>query len=131
MKKLILILSILTTGCSIHHRDEQVDNGMMVGYVTEQHPSGFFCKTWEVTMKDLMHNFDYSKQPEFAWVGRMHSAHFTLEDPKLMDLLREAQMQIKMVEIEWKTEPWSFCRSDSNSRFITKITPREKIENLK
>ena len=109
MKIKLLMLSGLTalllTGCG------EIAQGTKVGQVVKvNESSGYFCKSVEVEI--IRGGFN-------AGSGAMGgSLHFTIENnPKLVEMVKKAMIDGSEVEVDYRTEFVSFCRSDSQNTF--------------
>lgn len=106
---LSLLATVLLTGCG------EVAQGTKVGQVVKvNEASGLMCKTVEVEI--IRGGFN-------AGSGAMGgSLHFTIEDDKeLVDLVKKAMLDGSEVEVNYRQEFATFCRSDSNGTFGTNV----------
>lgn len=106
---LSLIATVLLTGCG------EIAKGSKVGQVVKvNESSGFLCKSVEVEI--IRGGFN-------AGSGAMGgSLHFTIEDDKeLVDIVKKAMLDGSEVEVDYRQEFMSFCRSDSHNTFGTDV----------
>ena len=104
---LSLLATVLLTGCG------EVAQGSKVGQVVKvNESSGLFCKSVEVEI--IRGGFN-------AGSGAMGgSLHFTIENnPKMVEMVKKAMIDGSEVEVSYRQELVSFCRSDSNNTFGT------------
>jgi hypothetical protein len=88
-------------------------SGEKVGVITRLTKQGWFCPTWEAEIIRGGMN---------AGTGVMGQAfHFTVEDQRLVPLVQAAFDAQREVKITFHGERATFCRSDSNDYFLTKI----------
>ena len=110
MKKTILALCALTllSACG------DTGGGEKNGTITKLATSGVFCKT---------HEMEIVRGGLNAGTG-VNGASFdvTIEDDGLYQTARKAIASGAEVQITYRTEFASFCRSDSHSTFLTGIT---------
>ena len=102
---LSLITTVLLTGCG------EVAQGSKVGQVVKvNESSGLFCKSVEVEI--IRGGFN-------AGSGAMGgSLHFTIENnPKMVEMVKKAMIDGSEVEVDYRQEFMSFCRSDSQNTF--------------
>lgn len=116
---LILAAAILAlTGCI------DKGNGEKIGVITKVASQGVWCPTNEIELiRGGLNNGSGASGSIF---------HATVEDPKLVDTLKEAMEAQREVKIRYKIEALTFCRSESNSHFITSVevsAPRTQVSN--
>ncbi len=111
MKKLIIMLPILLTGCFDY------SDGDRVGTIQKLSKKGMFCKTWEGEM--LLGGL--KKQTNFSSDGKStttsmvaNTFQFTVEDESLLPAVKAAMEAGQPVTISYKQEMFTFCRSDEN-----------------
>lgn len=118
MKKLALLLPILLAGCLDY------SDGDRVGTIQKISKKGFFCKTWEgeMLMGGLKKQTNVSSDGKSITTSMVaNTFQFTVEDESLLPKIKQAMQLGRTVEISYKQEIISFCRSDSDSYFITAI----------
>lgn len=93
--------------------------GEKIGSITRLQRTGAFCKTWE---GEIIRGGLNSGS---GVVG--NAFHFTVEDDALAQQVQKAMEAQQEVKISYKQEAVSFCRSDSDSHFLTKIEPLGKV----
>lgn len=108
MKLVIIALStMMLTGCW------DMGGGEKIGSITRLQRTGVFCKTWEGEIIRGGLN---------SGSGVVGAAfHFTVEDDGLAQQVQKAMEAMQEVKITYKKEGLSFCRSDSENYFLTKI----------
>jgi hypothetical protein len=109
----ILLTSFLLSGCW------DKGSGEKIGQITRLQRTGFFCQTWE---GEIIRG---GLNTGSGVVGQ--AFHFTVEDDALASQVQKAMDSFQEVKITYRAEAISFCRSDSNSHFLTKI---EAIGNV-
>ncbi len=93
----------------------ETGNGQKIGTITRLNKRGVFCQTWEGEIIRGGLN---------TGSGVMGTAfHFTIEDQNLVPLVERAMNTQQEVKITFRSEGVTFCRSDSESYFLTKIEP--------
>lgn len=113
MKKYVLALSVMIavgfTGCG------SIGSGDKIGQVVKiNSASGFFCKTVEVEI--IRGGFNGGSGVNGS------SLHFTVENnPLMVETLEKAMKDGSEMLVNFNHEFVSFCRSDSNSFFGTKV----------
>lgn len=110
MKKtavLAITASLMLSGCG------DTGGGEKNGTITKLAVSGIFCKTNE--MEIVRGGFNSGTGANGA------SFDVTIEDPKLLAIAREAIKTGAEVQITYRTELVTFCRSDSSDHFLTGI----------
>lgn len=102
---LSLLASVLLTGCG------ETARGTKIGQVVKvNEASGFFCKTVEVEI--IRGGFNAGSGAQGG------SLHFTIENnPKAVDLVKQAMLDGSEIEVNYRREFATFCRSDSGSVF--------------
>ena len=104
-----LITTFLLSGCW------DMGGGEKIGSITRLQRTGAFCKTWE---GEIIRGGLNSGS---GVVG--NAFHFTVEDDTLAQQVQKAMEAQQEVKITYNKEALSFCRSDSDSYFLTKIEP--------
>ncbi len=90
-------------------------SGEKIGSITRLNRMGVFCKTWEGEIIRGGLN---------TGSGVMGQAfHFTVESDELAKQVERAMNNQQEVRISYRAEGMSFCRSDSDNYFLTKIEP--------
>jgi hypothetical protein len=110
MKKTLMVIvlaAVALTGCV------ERGTGEKMGVVTKLAKQGLFCKTWEaeIVRGGLVGGSGVNGQ----------SFHFTIENDDLAKKLQDAMENQKEVKIEYRTEVFTFCRSESDGHFLTKL----------
>lgn len=108
-KILIAVMAISLTGCG------DCGNEAHVGSVIKLGKTGAFCKTWEAEIVRGGLNNGSGGVSTTAF-------NFTIEDPKLVDLVQDAFDKQYEIKVSAHSEGASWCRSDSGSMFATEIT---------
>lgn len=115
---LSLIATVLLTGCG------EIAQGSKVGQVVKvNESSGFICKSVEVEI--IRGGFN-------AGSGAMGgSLHFTIENnPKLVEMVKKAMIDGSEVEVDYRQEFMSFCRSDSNNTFGSDVKLVKPVDGV-
>ena len=109
MKKTIIALCALTllSGCY------EISTGEKNGVITKLAQSGVFCKTWEM---EIVRGGLTSGS---GVVGAPFDV--TIENPDLVKIAKQAIDTGAEIRIHYSREMVSFCRSDSDSTFLTSI----------
>jgi hypothetical protein len=95
--------------------------GEKVGSIIKLNKQGIFCKTWEAEIIRGGLN---------TGSGVMGQAfHFTIEDNKLAEEVEKYLNNQQEVKISYRREGITWCRSDSNDHFLTKIEPLGTVSN--
>lgn len=104
---LALAASLLLSGCG------DTGGGEKNGTVTKLAVSGLFCKT---------HEMEIVRGGLNSGTGVNGSSFdVTIEDPALLKIAQEAIKTGAEVQITYRTEAITFCRSDSHDAFLTGI----------
>lgn len=113
-------LSMLLASCG------DVGDGQKPGIITKLAQQGLICKTWEGSIQRGGFN---------SGTGVSGAAFdFTVEDPQVVKDLQAAMDQQLEVKITYRTEFFTFCRSESGDHFVTKVEvmgkakPAEAVE---
>lgn len=121
MKKLLILACLLPLTACFDYSD-----GDRTGTVTKLSRSGMFCKTWEgqMLMGGLKKVTNLSSDGKSS-VDTMaaNTFEFTVEDDHL-DLIPKIQAAMdsgQRITLTYRKELISFCRSDSDSYFITAV----------
>lgn len=102
-----LSLTFLLSGCW------DMGGGEKIGSITRLQRTGVFCKTWEgIIQRGGINNGSGVVGGEF---------HFTVDDDTIAQQVQKAMEAQQEVKITYKKEGITFCRSDSNNYFLTKI----------
>ncbi len=111
---LLLFLAVpILTGCW------ETGNGEKIGTITRLNKRGVFCQTWEGEIIRGGLN---------TGSGVMGAAfHFTIEDEKLVPLVKHFMETTQEVEIGFRSEAVTFCRSDSRNYFLKSIRPLNQV----
>lgn len=105
----LTLITTTLTGCW------DMGGGEKIGSITRLQRTGIFCQTWEGEIIRGGLN---------SGSGVMGSAfHFTVEDDSLAQQVQKAMETQQEVKISYKKEWLTFCRSDSQDHFLTKIEP--------
>jgi hypothetical protein len=97
----------------------ETGNGEKIGTITRLNKRGVFCQTWEGEIIRGGLN---------TGSGVMGAAfHFTVEDPSLVPLVEQAMNSQQEVKIGFRSEGMTFCRSDSDNYFLTRIEPLHTV----
>lgn len=116
------IKSMVVFGCLALVGCGDWGSGEKVGVITRLTKQGWFCPTWEAEIIRGGMN---------AGTGVMGQAfHFTIEDPSLLPTVEAAFNSQKEVKITFHGERVTFCRSDSNDFFLTKISLIDQSSTL-
>lgn len=113
--KLIKIIGLSLIGCILLSGCGEVARGSKIGQVVKvNEASGVFCKTVEVEI--IRGGFN-------SGTGAMGgSLHFTIENnPKNVELVKKAMLDGSEVEVNFRTEFGTFCRSDSGNTFADDV----------
>lgn len=106
---LVLTSSLTLTACW------DMGDGEKIGSITRLNRMGAFCKTWEGEIIRGGLN---------TGSGVMGQAfHFTVESDALAKEVEMAMNTQQEVRISYRKEGYTFCRSDSDNYFLTKIEP--------
>lgn len=109
----VLFSTLFLTGCW------DTGNGEKIGSVTRLQHSGVICKTWEgIIQRGGINNGSGVMGAEF---------HFTVEDDALAEQVQKAMVAQQEVKIAYRGELTTFCRSDSQDIFLTKIEPLNAV----
>lgn len=102
------ILCLFLAGC--------IDNGagQKIGQVTKLAKQGVLCKTWE---GEIIRG-GFSPDGNGVQGG---SFHFTVESDALAKKIQDAMERRLEIRLKYRSELISFCRSESNSQFVTDI----------
>lgn len=102
---LSLIATVLLTGCG------EVARGSKIGQVVKvNEASGFLCKTVEVEI--IRGGFSGGSGAQGG------SLHFTIENnPKAVEAVKQAMLDGSEIEVNYRTEFATLCRSDSYNTF--------------
>lgn len=103
----IAVMSVALAGCG------ERGNGEKIGMITKLAKEGFWCPTWEASIQRGGFNAG-------SGVGGA-AFEFTIEDPALVEQVRNVMEKQLEVKISYRTEVITFCRSDSSDHFLTKI----------
>lgn len=116
MKKLLLILPILLTGCFDY------SDGERSGTVIKLSRKGVFCKTWEGEMYlgglKKKTSSDSDGNTSVSMVA--NTWQFTIEDESLIPAIQKAMDSGERVTIKYQQELITFCRSDSEGSYFAK-----------
>ena len=108
-KFIVIALSIVLVNCG------DCGNEAHVGSVIKLGKTGAFCKTWEAEIVRGGLNNGSGGVSTMAF-------NFTIEDPKLVDLVQDAFDKQYEIKVSVHSEAASWCRSDSSSMFATEIS---------
>ena len=116
--KLTKVLCLVTpllflVGCG------DLGSGEKLGTIVKLSTHGFFCTTYEA---QLIRGGMSNGSGAFG----VAPFDFTIEDIRLVEQVKKAVEAQQEVKITYHEEMNSFCRSDSNSYFLTSITPVTK-----
>lgn len=102
---LSLIATVLLTGCG------EIAKGSKVGQVVKvNESSGFLCKSVEVEI--IRGGFNAGSGAQGG------SLHFTIENnPKAVEAVKQAMLDGSEIEVNYRTEFATLCRSDSYNTF--------------
>lgn len=121
MKKILALASLLTLTACLDYSD-----GDRTGTVTKLSKSGFFCKTWEGQilmggMKKVTNLSSDGKSPVDTMAA--NTFEFTVEESHadLIPKIQAAMDSGQRVTLHYQKEVISFCRSDSDSYFVTDV----------
>lgn len=113
---------LIVVGCLALSACGDWGTGEKVGVITRLVKQGWFCPTWEAEIIRGGMN---------AGTGVMGQAfHFTIENESLVPAVEAAFNSQKEVKITFHGERVTFCRSDSNNFFLTKITLIDQSSSL-
>lgn len=121
MKKIFscLLVSLVTmflTGCW------DIGGGEKIGSITRLNRQGVFVKTWEA---------EIIRGGLSSGSGVMGQAfHFTIEDDNLAKEVEKAMNSKQEMKITYKSELFTWFRSDSNDVFLTKIEPLLRVVSI-
>lgn len=108
MKKLLIaaLMALSLTGC--------IENGTgeKIGVITKIAKQGFFCPTWEAEI--IRGGFSGGSGVNGA------SFHFTVNSDAEAKLITEAMEGQKEVKIHYRSEVFTFCRTESG-HFMTEL----------
>lgn len=103
------IAAVTFTGCG------EVARGSKIGQVVKvNEASGLICKTVEVEI--IRGGFNSGSGAQGG------SLHFTIENnPKNVELVKKAMLDGSEIEVNYRQEFATFCRSDSNGTFADDV----------
>lgn len=109
---LVSLLAVMLSACW------DMGKGEKIGVITKLAKTGAFCKTWEgqIVRGGLSGGTGVMGAP----------FDFTVEDETLAKKVQEIMDKQQEVKISYRAEAASFCRSDSNSHFLTNIEVIDK-----
>jgi hypothetical protein len=105
--------SIAALACLSLSACGNLGTGEKVGQVVKLAQTGVFCKTWEGEIVRGGYNGGSGVQGA--------AFNFTIEDPALVKQIQDALDGQYEIRLYYRTEMVTFCRSDSDDHFVTKV----------
>ena len=118
---LVLALALTLAGCF------ELSDGQRTGTVVKLSKRGWFCKTWEGQMylgglkKQTTVGSTSNGDTTTSTSMVANTFEFTVENPKLIPILQAKMQAAEPVTVTYREEAVSFCRSDSDSYFVTDV----------
>lgn len=111
------LLCLCLTGCF------EYSEGERTGVITKFSRKGFICKTWEgeLNLGGFKEKTSYDSRGIEQTKVVTNVFEFTVENTSIIGQIQTAQRSGKRVTLQYNQELFSFCRSDSDSYFVSNV----------